>query len=367
MIEYDYVIIGTGIAGCSIAHFLQNTNILLIDKNDNISKGASGAAGAFLSPQIGRNNDFKNLVNKSLLFSVNFYTKHFPQDIKTKGIIKIPKNDEFKIKFELYKTHNDFRYKKIKNGYFFDIGSKVDPVRICENLSKNCDKKFNYEVKTIEYINDTWVLNDEIKATKLIITSGASIDLIKEAYFDIRKIWGQKIEISTSSNILNNYHKECSISSSFKMQNSSKYKMSIGASHHREIYNDSLKKKDTIKLLELANDIKKLNDVKVIDIKVGARASSIDYFPIYGEIINAKATLEKYPCLRNGRKIKNENFTRFKNLYVLNGLGGRGFVLAPYLAQELVNFIQNNKKLNDFITTDRLFLRWARKSKYSTK
>ena len=125
MIEYDYVIIGTGIAGCSIAHFLQNTNILLIDKNDNISKGASGAAGAFLSPQIGRNNDFKNLVNKSLLFSVNFYTKHFPQDIKTKGIIKIPKNDEFKIKFELYKTHNDFRYKKIKNGYFLILVQKL--------------------------------------------------------------------------------------------------------------------------------------------------------------------------------------------------------------------------------------------------
>ena len=363
MINYNYVIIGGGIAGCSIAHFLQDANVLLIDKNDNISQSASGAAGAFLSPLIGKNNNFKSLVNKSLVFSVNFYTKYFPQDIRTKGIIRIPKNNEFKIKFESYKNDNDFRCKNIQNGYFFDIGSKVEAVQVCENLSKKCDKKFNYEVNNIKYINDHWILNNAIKTKKLIITTGADIHLIKEAYFDIRKIWGQKINISTSTNLLYNYHKECSVSSSFKISNSSKYKISIGASHHRNIYNGIIKKKDTIKLLALANDIKELNDVKVIDIKVGARASSIDYFPIYGEVINSKVTLEQYPSLINGTKIKEENFNKLKNLYVLNGLGGRGFVLAPYLAQELVNFIQNNTPLDKNLTTNRLFIRWVRKLK----
>ncbi len=365
MIKYDYVIIGAGIAGCSISYFLEGNNVLLIDKNDGVSKGASGAAGAFLSPLLGKHNNFKTLVNKSLIYSVDFYKKHFTQDIKTKGIIRIPKNNDFKIKFESYKNNNDFAYKNIENGYFFDIGSQVSAVQICKKLSQNCDKKFNYEVKTIRYINDNWILNNDINVKNLIITSGSDIELIKEDYFDIRKIWGQKLDILSTSNLLYNYHKECSVSSSVKIQNSSKYKISIGASHHRGIYTQLMRNEDTIKLLKLANDIKKLDDVKVMDIKVGARASSIDYFPIYGEIINSKATLEKYPYLIHGTKIKEENFIRFKNLYVLNGLGGRGFVLAPYLAQKLVNFIQNNTPLDKNLTVNRLFLRWVRKTKYN--
>ena len=50
--EYDYIIIGAGIAGCSTAHFLSkySDSILLIDKNPEVGFGASGAAGAFLSP-----------------------------------------------------------------------------------------------------------------------------------------------------------------------------------------------------------------------------------------------------------------------------------------------------------------------------
>jgi L-2-hydroxyglutarate oxidase LhgO len=48
--EYDYVISGAGIAGCSSAYFLNNysDSILLIDKNEKVAFGASGAAGAFL-------------------------------------------------------------------------------------------------------------------------------------------------------------------------------------------------------------------------------------------------------------------------------------------------------------------------------
>lgn len=47
--EFDYVIVGAGIAGCSLAHFLSkySQSVLLIDKNEDVAFGASGAAGAF--------------------------------------------------------------------------------------------------------------------------------------------------------------------------------------------------------------------------------------------------------------------------------------------------------------------------------
>ena len=57
--EFDYVIVGAGIAGCSTAYFLSkySKSILLIDKNEKVAFGASGAAGAFLSPLLGKPNN----------------------------------------------------------------------------------------------------------------------------------------------------------------------------------------------------------------------------------------------------------------------------------------------------------------------
>ena len=73
--EFDYIIIGAGIAGCCIAHFLSkySKSILLIDKNEKVAFGASGAAGAFLSPLLGKPNDFKDLIKEALIFSTQFY------------------------------------------------------------------------------------------------------------------------------------------------------------------------------------------------------------------------------------------------------------------------------------------------------
>ena len=60
----------------------------------------------------------------------------------------------------------------------------------------------------------------------------------------------------------------------------------------------------------------------------------------------SKKTLEEFPYLVNGTHVETKRFTRFKNAYLLTGVGGRGFVLAPYLAKELVNYIiKNDTKL----------------------
>ncbi len=61
--SYDFIIIGAGIAGCSTAHFLSkySDSILLIDRNCDVAQGASGAAGAFLSPLLGNQISLKTL------------------------------------------------------------------------------------------------------------------------------------------------------------------------------------------------------------------------------------------------------------------------------------------------------------------
>jgi glycine/D-amino acid oxidase-like deaminating enzyme len=389
--EYDYVIIGAGIAGCSSAYFLNNysDSILLIDKNEKVAFGASGAAGAFLSPLLGKENKFKNLITKSLKFSTSFYKDINSKSFTNDGVCRIPKNDEDREKFNSYKPYMDFEYKDLDDGYFFDIGSWINPSEICELLTKNIEKKLNYNVDSIVQNENIWILNDHIKAKNLILCTGANTKLIKEKYFDIRAVWGQKIDISTTTCVGINYHKECSLSKSTKLDTNNLYKVSIGATHHRfdcdksicnycveaanlnkdcsKCYTKETIDKDSLKLLELANDILTLDDVNVIDVKIGARASSTDYFPMVGRLIDSNKSFNKFPHLLNGTHIKEEMLESIENLYVVNGVGGRGFVLSPYLANELVQNIINNKPLDEAISTYRLFKRWAKKQKNKNK
>lgn len=368
MLNYDYIIIGAGISGCSVAFELSkhNDNILLIDSLPAGASGASGAAGAFLSPLLGKPNDFKDLLTKSLKYSTNFYKQNFAKFIDNCGTTRIPQNEEDAQKFESYIDYMDFEYEKENDGYFFRMGSVVNSYGVCKSMIELCKSKvtskFNYEVTSIVYDNDIWHINNEIKGKNIIFTTGSDVSLIDQFYLNIRAVWGRRIDISTTTEFTHNYHKACSISKSNRIQ-SNKNIVSIGATHHRNEDEVNDISSNTQELLQKANDIKTLENVEVLHHYVGARACSVDYFPIVGEIIDSKKTIAEFPYLINGTNVDSKRFSRFKNLYVLTGVGGRGFVLAPYLAKELAEHIVNGKELDENIQIDRLFKREVRRIK----
>lgn len=385
MNKYDYIIVGAGIAGCSIAYFLSqhNKKILLLDRNADFSQTASSAAGGFLSPLLGKPNDFKDLVTEALNYSFNFYKTHFSDELINKGVLRIPKNEEDKEKFKEYIPYIDFEYSLKEEGCFFPIGSQVKTLDICQKMTKNIEKRFSYEVKKIVYNENYYTLNDEYLTKNLILTTGADTTLIGEQYFNIRPVWGQRIVVETSTCIDINYHKECSVSTSVATDNDDTYLVSIGATHHRfncdsSVCTQCLKEPninnfirlskdenrvntDTEILLNRANDIVKLENVKVKEIKIGARASSVDYFPMVGGLIDSKKTLDLFPHIKKGTHVQNHRLSQYDSLFVINGLGGRGFVLAPYLAHLLCEHIIHQSELPSNITTHRLFKRWAKK------
>jgi glycine/D-amino acid oxidase-like deaminating enzyme len=387
--EYDYIIIGAGISGCTIAHELKKhtDSILLIDKNIDVAQGASGAAGAFLSPLLGKANKFKDLVTDALKYSTQFYLDNTSEYIDKCGTVRIPKDQKDQEKFDSYIEHMDFEYTAKDGGYFFENASVVDGYNICKTLIKDIQTQFNFDVHTIKYKNNVWHINNQIIAKKLILTTGANTKLIDEKYFNIRAVWGQRIVVETTSCINVNYHKECSVSRSIK-NNKNTYTLSIGATHHRlvegnEIHKDDtnipkmtkelctqcsnvcISADDTKNLIKKAKDITELEDIKVINELAGARACSVDYFPIVGELIDSKKTIEEFPYLVNGTNVQDERFSKFDNLYVINGVGGRGYVLAPYLAKQLSQYIIKDEKLYDIITPNRLFKRWVKKARKS--
>ncbi len=363
MNNYDYIIVGAGICGCSVAYELSqyNKNILLVDRCSDVAQGASGAAGAFLSPLLGKPNLFKDLVTTSLNYSTEFYKRNFPTYIKNCGTTRIPKNSSEEEKFQSYIPYMDFDFKKDGDGYFFEIGSVVDSFALCKNMTKNVQTKFNYEVKNLEYQDGFWLINDELKAKNIILTTGYEINLIDEFYINIRAVWGRRIDIETSTKVPYNYHKACSVSKSFA--NKDNYLVSIGATHHREKIDVDNIEQNYQELLEKAADIIKLEEIKIVKDYCGARASSVDYFPMVGQIINSKQTLKEFPYLKNGTNVESKRFSKYENLFMLNGVGGRGFVLSPYLAKQLVDSIIKDIKIDENILVDRLFKREVRKIK----
>jgi tRNA 5-methylaminomethyl-2-thiouridine biosynthesis bifunctional protein len=386
MKKYDYIIVGAGIAGCSVAHFLSkiSDSVLLVDRNDVVASEASGAAGAFLSPLLGKPNSFKDLVSTSLRFSTNFYKENFPDDIINNGVLRIPKDESDREKLKAYE--HDFDFEPKDDGYFFPIGSLISSSQVCLNLSTNVEKLFNFNLKMIKYDSNFWILNDNLKCKNLILCTGANTQFLPK-YLSLRPVWGQRIVCKSSINLTHNFHKECSVSLSLKntYDNDEKkpYLISIGATHHRlsdkktsscgditQPTSTSFVKcnncetgciEDTQKLLRLGNDIVRLDDLEVIKTYAGARASSIDYFPIVGEVIDEVKTLEDFPYLKNGTHVQEDRFTKYKNLYILNGVGGRGFVLSPYLASKLVDFIVKQQHLPSTVKVDRLFKKWVKK------
>jgi glycine/D-amino acid oxidase-like deaminating enzyme len=371
MKEYEYIIVGAGICGCSVAYELSkhSKSILLIDKLPNIASGASGAAGAFLSPLLGKPNPFKDLVTRSLKFSTKLYKKNFPNVIDNCGTTRIPQNDTDKQKFESYRPYMDFPYKEDEKGYHFKIGTVVNSFGVCKMMTvsfleqeNGIETLFKKEVKQISYKDGKWFLDNDLCCKNLILSTGAGINLTGEEYMKIRPVWGYRIDVETSTKLEHNYHKACSVSKSFPVENG-KFRVSIGATHNRKQEDVLNTEKNNKELLEKAFDIIELEDIEIVKSFTGARACSEDYFPMVGEVINSSETLKEFPYLRNGTHVQAERFTRYKNMFVLNGVGGRGFVLGPYLASCLVEHIIKGTPLDDEIKVDRLFNRYAKKGK----
>jgi glycine/D-amino acid oxidase-like deaminating enzyme len=345
---YDYVIVGAGIAGSSIAYFLKNKKVLVLDKS-GICQKASGAAGAFLFPKVGYNTKYTKFINKALIESFEFY-KNLGINTHKSGVVILPRDERDLSKFKEYEKSFELKYKKIENGFYFEDGGLVDSVAVCKKLLEDVEFR-QVEVKNIKKTKNEFVINEHIIAKNIILATGFE-DVWGIPYINIRPVWGQRISIKTDLKIDNFYHKNCSLSLNFDGI------VHIGATHERR-KSDKLPDDENSKiLLQKANEIIKI-DGEVISKKAGMRAGSIDYFPIIGKVIDAHKTLEKYPRTTKGQIPKEIFFV--DGLYVINGGGGRGFSNYIFVAKMLSKMLLEGEEIDEMFDTKRLFIKWARK------
>lgn len=68
------------------------------------------------------------------------------------------------------------------------------------------------------------------------------------------------------------------------------------------------------------------------------------------EVVNQAAGIR--PTVKDRRPLVGSH-NKYKNVYVLNGLGTRGVMIAPYAADQLYNYIENTTELNSEININR--------------
>ncbi len=377
---YDFLIIGAGSAGCNIAYYLQKKDkAVAVADAEGIAGGGSGAAGAFLSPLAGKENLYNTFINNALEFSLKFYEELSPNAIVKKGVLRIANEnfDNNKLETNSLKSryYNSDELQKISQnfnkieGYFYENAAILNPHEVCQKLIEKCDF-YKQNIQELVYADGFYIF-ENFKAKNVVLAQGVIKPLANTPYMEISPIFGVKIDVRTTTKVPFNIHKSISIST-----NKSDGTVAIGATKERHdsakmecltscekcsfYVNSEAAQIET--LLREAKELVELENLEILRVYRGARATIKSYFPVVGKAVDYEKSLEKYPSIKNGTKIPPDLLEHYPNLYLINALGSRGFVVAPLLAHILGKNILENEKIPKELSSENLFYKRARKN-----
>jgi tRNA 5-methylaminomethyl-2-thiouridine biosynthesis bifunctional protein len=371
---YDIAIIGAGINGCSVAYefIKEGKSVLLFDK-EGIASGGSGAAGAFISPRFTKSGDTKKIINTAFSYAYNYYEKNFPDYFTKAQLLHIAKDTAEDEAIRFFKEESEFSLLDIDTEVLQSLSQEakkrekvslnagvVDAQGVCLAMATGV-RYIQEKVDTLVFEDDYWIINEDYSAKNVIMAMGAYEPLIKEPYIPIRGIWGHRIDIKTTTKNPYSIHQFVSISSSKENQ------LAIGATHNVHYHPEKNRGPYDIEagreeLLQKAAKTLTLENVEIVKDYTGLRSGSSDYMPLVGSLVLSNETL--LTSTRRMLEQKKPDFTAFTyypNLYMINGSGGYGFVLAPYLANILKEHILNAVPIDEKIIPARFFARWARR------
>jgi tRNA 5-methylaminomethyl-2-thiouridine biosynthesis bifunctional protein len=370
---YDVVIIGAGINGSSVAFEMirAKKKVLVLDM-DGVAGGGSGAAGAFISPKFSKAGELKELIGDAFVYSMEFYEQNFSKFLTKAQLLHIAQDSNSGEILQHYKknTHLDLKslpskvldtlkpHAKSMQHISLDAGV-VDAKATCQEMIKGAVFK-KERVESLEYDDGLWVINETYSAKDVVLATGAYEQIIKEPYLKLRGVWGHRIDIKTTTKNLYSIHQEVSISPSKDGV------LAIGATHNVHYHPQTSTKPYDVEegraeLLQKASKTLNLENVEVIKDYMGLRSGSFDYIPIVGSLVLSSETMASKNIRFKTKKPLFDEYVYYPNLYMINGNGGYGFVLAPYLAKMLKDKILSDKKISDRLSPARFFARWAKK------
>ncbi len=338
---YDFLVIGAGSAGVHAAYFLHRggARVALIEQSA-VAAGGSGAAGAFISPRVGRGGELQRFTNEAFTFSIEWY-RNFEQFHQT-GILRLPKEGE---KFTGMERFLEVPFEKREGGFLFPTAGILRAKEYLEVLSAPLEKYFF--PATIQKRSDYFQVGS-LRTKHVIVATGAWDALIDEPYIRIGKVGGVRFDVRTNLQLPYSMHKKVSVSANIDGI------VTIGATHNRE----GKPPQNPAMLLREARTMVGDFAYEIEQMYCGVRSSVSDHLPIAGDLI-ADA---KVPKIRSFKTLDTKELPR-KGIIVLNGFGSRGFVYGPYVGKLLASHLLEGAPLPKLIDVDRYFIRYRKKGR----
>ncbi|MDD7885501.1 FAD-binding oxidoreductase [Flavivirga sp. 57AJ16] len=343
--KVDYIIIGIGLAGISFCEQLKAHNKTFV-VFDNASQQSSTVAGGLYNPVVLKRFTSVWKSKEQLEIALPLYA-HLEKKLQAKLDYKIPvyrkfasleeQNDWFAasdkpilseyLSETIIKNKNraieaNFGFGKVLGTGRIDVKTMIEAYK-ADLLKHNLlfEEAFSYdalkiESKTVQYQN--------ITASHTVFSEGYG--LVKNPYFNYLPLVPAKGELVTiyAPDLKINYVLKAGV---FLIPLDNDLYI-VGATYEwKDLSNDITKKAKE----DLLNKLKKLISCsfKVEDQVAGIRPTVKDRRPLVG------------------------SHQKYKNLFVLNGLGTRGVMIGPYVAKQLYNFIENNTPLEKEIDINR--------------
>ncbi len=345
----NFLIVGNGLAANVLAHSFKNNNITFtLIGNSNLSNCSNAAAGIW-NPIVFKRMTKSWLANELIDFLIPFYEtieKNFTQKIIThRPILKSFFEEQEKILW-LKKAENELTsfldntiYTKVPEAFKeAKLNTEFGVVKRCGTLDVptfilETEKLFKLNVinQTFNYfdlsIKADYISYKNINYKNIIFCEGY---LLKDnPHFNWLKLNPAKGEtITIKSNQLN--IENAILNKNGFIFNTQPNIFKVGATYE---WSDLSQTTTQIANNELQQKLTNLIDAdyQIIQQQAGIRPSSIDRRPIIG------------------------THPHYKNLHIFNGLGTKGVMLAPYFANNFVNFYQQKQTLNSEVDVKRFY------------
>ena len=346
----DYLVVGLGLAGISFCETLENNNKSFKVVTDN-SQVASVVAGGLYNPVILKRFTLAWNATEQLHKAIPFYADlekklNVALDYKIPVLRRFASIEEQNLWFEAADRPQlqAFLSPKILSnsntaidapfGYGRVLGTgRVDTKKLllayaAHLLDRNTLIKETFVFDDLK-VNDDYLQYKTVKAKRIIFATGYGLK--NNPYFNYLPLNGTKGELLTIK------------ASDLKEQSvikSAVFSIPLGDDLYRVGATYKWKDKTNIPTSEARLELlEKLNiflkcDYEVVDHVAGIRPTVVDRRPLVG----------RHP--------------KSRNMYLLNGFGSRGVMIAPFAAQQLYQYIENRERLHQEMDIDRFTVKY---------
>jgi len=349
-------IVGAGIAGMSLARSFKKKGFhtTLIDKNPSPMKAGSGNSHAMVMPMLTAKSTPEALFYmRAFEFALKQYNTQCFTPIGVLESVTSQQEKQRKLSLQSLSLSEDLIQFK-HNHILYPNAGYLDTNLLAENWLNYVDDWILAEVESIQHHADTWCLQNKHQQTiqqcdLLVIAAGIHSQILTE-------------------------HQNLSLTAKLGQTNTLKTKTSLNLKHillnQGYIIPIEENQKDSCYLLGATFDHVTENQWRHDSFAVGnhrtrntshwhnytffdsleravqlgshtaIRATTPDHLPLCGPVINQNQFAVDYQDLHHGRHWQTYPVAKtVKNLYVLSGLGSRGYTSAPLLAEYLVAII----------------------------